>query len=90
LSEEQLSSKMISNKMSEILSLEKFKKEILPIQDNNLQSMKLVLMPDDDNSSASVECKCGKSHKRLVKGTYNLLNIIDNSMHKKLYSKLTG
>ena len=84
LTEDQLDSKTISNKMAEILSVEKFKKEVIPNTSNKLQEMKLLLMPEDDNTSLTVDCKCGKSHKRLIKGSYNLLKIIDNALHRKL------
>ena len=84
LTEDQLDSKTISNKMAEILSVEKFKKEVILNTSNKLQEMKLLLMPEDDNTSLTVDCKCGKSHKRLIKGSYNLLKIIDNALHRKL------
>jgi hypothetical protein len=44
---------------------------------------KQFFMPDDDGSSSLVVCKCGISHKR-----YNIMTVVDDSKHKKLYIKL--
>ena len=69
----------------ELASISSRKKDFMALSDfkDSTATRKQFLMPDDDESSNLVVCKCGISHKR-----YNILKVVDDSKHKKLYIKL--
>ena len=79
LSEDSFDLSSISTRKKDFMALADFKND-----DSDTPAIrKQFFMPDDDGSSNLVVCKCGISHKR-----YNIMTVVDDSKHKKLYIKL--